>query len=82
MNFIKNLFKKKPIWVYGYCKKSKARKHRIKGNVQFIMWKAGEQGHVEDFWLDMNDWWWPCFTVEPVNCSKECNKCETRNYKQ
>ena len=48
-------------WIYGTCRDRRARKHRWKGNVQFVIWKAGEQGHAEDYWIDMNEFWWPQF---------------------
>jgi len=55
------LFKKKPEWIYGTCRDRRARKHRKKGNVQFVLWKAGEQGHKEDFWHDFHKHWWGAF---------------------
>jgi hypothetical protein len=48
MNWIKSFFKKNPLWIEGTCstvnknKPDKARKHRIKGNVQFILWPKGK----------------------------------------
>lgn len=57
----KNLFKKKPVWIYGECNTLPARKHRKKGNVQFVLWKAGEQGHKEDFWINFDSSWWRNF---------------------
>lgn len=27
-----------------------ARRHRVTGEVQFVLWNAGEQGHKEDYW--------------------------------
>jgi hypothetical protein len=60
MNILK-FFKKKPEWIYGICNGSIARKHRKKGNVQMILWKAGEQGHKEDYWHDFDSSWWPQF---------------------
>jgi hypothetical protein len=51
-----------PIWIYGSCGKQECvRKHRIYGNVQFVLWKAGEQGHEQDHWHDMDSSWWPQF---------------------
>lgn len=52
MKFLTNIFKKKSTWIYGTCNNRPARKHRKKGNVQFVLWKAGEQGHKEDFWIN------------------------------
>lgn len=56
-----NIFKKKPDWIYGTCKDRPARKHRTKGNVQFVLWKAGEQGHKEDYWHNFDPYWWNLF---------------------
>lgn len=59
--------KDKIIWEYGICTvdgttiKQKARRHKIKGNVQFILWKAGEQGHQEDYWHNFNETHWKNF---------------------
>lgn len=68
MKWLKNIFKKKPEWIYGTVKMTFgyriARKHRKKGNVQFIFWKAGEHGHKEDFWCDMDSYWWPLFVPD------------------
>lgn len=49
-------------WTYGHAgpNMSRARRNR-KGEVQFVMWKAGEHGHTEDRWLAMNTYWWPSF---------------------
>jgi hypothetical protein len=49
------------VWVYGSCNGRIARKHKIKGNVQFILWYAGTQGHKEDFWHDFDKSWWELF---------------------
>lgn len=48
-------------WIYGTCNNIQARKNRIKGNVQFVLWKAGEQGHLEHFWHDFDHSWWKDF---------------------
>lgn len=56
-------FKKKDNWIYGHVcgRTTPARKHRKKGNVQFILWKAGQQGHTEDYWHDYDSSWWALF---------------------
>lgn len=56
------------IWIYGTCHKKLARKHKINKNVQFILWKAGEQGHKQDFWIDFDNSWWYLFEE---HCEKE-----------
>lgn len=57
-------FKKKPKWVYGKCRDRLARKHRKNGNIQFVLWNAGEQGHEVAYWHDFDSHWWPEFKVE------------------
>lgn len=51
-------------WEMGICGPGNktARRHRRKGNVQFVVWKAGEQGYTEDYWYDFDSSWWPGFT--------------------
>ncbi len=49
------------IWDYGTCNDRPARKHKIKGNVQFVLWKAGEQGHKKDYWHNFDSSWWVQF---------------------
>ncbi len=56
-----NLFKKEDPWIYGLCNERPARKHRKNGNVQMKLWKAGEQGHTEDYWHNFDSSWWPGF---------------------
>ena len=51
------LFKKKPEWVYGTCNNTLARKHRKKGNVQMLLWPAGQQGHKVDYWHNFGAGW-------------------------
>lgn len=48
-------------WIEGTCREKPARKHKRKGNVQFILWKAGEQGHKVDYWHDFDPSWWDLF---------------------
>lgn len=61
MNFLQRLFTKKPVWIYGTCRGREARKHRKKGNVQFVLWPAGKQGHVVDYWHNFHSDWWHLF---------------------
>ena len=59
------------IWEQGTCdvlgaiskevNTVKARRNRITGHVQFILWKAGEQGYKKDFWYDLHESHWPFF---------------------
>ena len=63
MSIINRLFNKKTydVWEYGTCNNTPARRHKIKGNVQMKIWKAGEQGHSVDFWCDFDSSWWNQF---------------------
>ena len=44
------------LWIYGICKGRHSRKNKITGDVQFILWKKGDQkevdgiGHLKDKW--------------------------------
>lgn len=49
--------KPKSEWIYGMCEHREARKHRKTGNIQFVLWKAGEKGHKEDLWHDFGNGW-------------------------
>lgn len=58
-------------WEYGRCHDRLARRHKASGEVQFILWKAGQQGHAENYWHRFDPSWWPGFVsgkapVEPV----------------
>jgi len=56
-------FLHKLFWEYGTCggSNTRARRHRIKRNVQLVLWKIGEQGHKKDFWHDFDSYWWNTF---------------------
>lgn len=58
-------FTSRPEWEYGIANGMPARRHRKNGNVQFVLWKAGQQGHNEDFWFDMHLHWWSSFRPNP-----------------
>ena len=53
-------------WEYGTVTTPhsvrRSRRHRVNGEVQFVLWKSGEQSHEEDFWCAYNPYWWPYFT--------------------
>lgn len=57
------------VWEYGICNGVKARRHKINKNVQFIIWKKGDQkyvdgiGHTEDKWINFDSSWWNDFTL-------------------
>jgi hypothetical protein len=61
------IFKRKNRWEYGWVKDRWARRHTKKGNVQFILWQAGEQGWMHDKWADFDKSWWADFTTEKTN---------------
>lgn len=46
---------------YGTCKSKHARRNKKSGNVQFVLWKAGEQGHNNEWWCDFDSSWWVGF---------------------
>jgi hypothetical protein len=56
------------IWEYGTCGGGPARRHKKRKNVQFILWKKGDQnnidgiGHLEDKWVNFDKSWWNEFT--------------------
>lgn len=56
-------FKRKPEWEYGTAGPGDrpARRHAKNGNVQFVLWKAGQQGHARDYWHNFDSSWWPTF---------------------
>lgn len=58
---IRSIFNPDIVWEYGTCSGRIARKHKITGHVQFILWRKGEQGYEEDYWHDMHDTWWTKF---------------------
>ena len=49
------------VFEYGTCSNRQARKHKLKGNVQFVLWKKGEQGHKKDYWHNFDSSWWSQF---------------------
>jgi len=55
-------------WEYGTTARgSRARRHRITGEVQFVLWNAGERGHTEDYWHRMDESHWPGFQPAPTD---------------
>ena len=53
------------LWEYGTCNEMYARRHKLKKNVQFVLWEAGEQGHKEDYWHNFDRSLWEGFA--PTN---------------
>lgn len=66
-------------WEYGACRGLKARRNRHTGEVQFVLWKAGERGHVEDYWHNFNSYWWPVFTAIDQFKAESDENTETRS---
>lgn len=50
------------VWQYGMCKGFVAKRNRFSGEVQRVLWKAGEQGHAKDFWYRFDPFWWDQFS--------------------
>lgn len=61
--------KQSDIWEYGKLNNLYARRHKKKGNVQFIIFHKGDQkyvdgiGHKSHKWIDFNSTWWKNFSV-------------------
>lgn len=53
------------VWEHGTCNNLPARRNKLHGNVQFVLWKAGEQGHQKDFWINFDRSWWVEFKPTP-----------------
>ena len=49
------------VWEYGTVQGRIARRHKIKKNVQFILWYAGTQGHEKYFWHNFHPSWYEQF---------------------
>lgn len=43
-----------------------ARRLRYSGRVQFILWKAGENGHDHNYWHDIHQSHWRYFNTNPI----------------
>lgn len=56
--WLRSIFDPESVWEYGTCNNQRARRHKLKGNVQFVLWKAGKQGHNKDFWINFDWSWW------------------------
>lgn len=63
MNWIVRLFERKPRYIYGRIERpdgyerENVRLDTQTGRAQFVLWKAGEQGHSEDYWHNMGAGW-------------------------
>ncbi len=62
-------------WQYGNCNGCKARRNRLTGEVQFVMWPKGhvtegsygayDYTYPADWWINFNPVWWPDFEAAP-----------------
>jgi hypothetical protein len=48
-------------WEPGTLHDRPARRNRLTGECQFVLWKAGEHHHVTDYWHKFDSSWWPEF---------------------
>jgi len=49
---ILGMFKRRPEWEYGMIDGRRSRRNTKTGVCQFILWRAGQQGHMGDQWHD------------------------------
>jgi hypothetical protein len=56
--------KQRSDYEHGMCIGRPARRRRKTGEVQFVLWKAGQQGHTNDYWHRFDESWWPCFVAK------------------
>lgn len=50
-------------WQVGVCHGRAARRNRLTGEVQFVLWKSGEYGHASDYWHRFDPSWWDEFVA-------------------
>ena len=56
------------IYEYGWIGTGrKARRNKITGEVTFLLWEKGEQGHKEDFYYKVGDGWAETFSLEKAH---------------
>lgn len=67
-------FKNRTEFEYGTAGKGRgrARRNLKTGIVEFVLWKAGEQGHKTDYWHPLDKSWFPTF--RPDKQSKGVNQ--------
>lgn len=60
INWIKNKFKRKPLYEHGTCNGSTARRNRKTGEVQMsASWATAGDG-----WVNFDSSWWPKFIAD------------------
>lgn len=67
-------------WIYGTLQRPElklpsrpCRKDPKTGEVQFILWWAGQQGHTEHYWIATDPYWWKYFVPNPSETKKHEN---------
>ena len=45
------------IWEYGVCNNKHSRRNKVTSKVYFVLWQAGEQGHMVDYWYEFGSGW-------------------------
>jgi hypothetical protein len=56
-NMLISLTVKGDPWEMGKVNATVARRNRLTGEVQFVLWKADEQGHEKDYWHKFGPGW-------------------------
>lgn len=61
---IRNLFRRRPRYINGRIFRQEdgyalenVRLNTRTGRVEFVLWRAGQQGHTEDYWHEMGCGW-------------------------
>lgn len=58
---------RRAIWQYGTCNNLHARRNKVSGVVEFVLWRAGEHGHMVEYWHKFDSTWYDQF--EPYDLS-------------
>lgn len=53
-----------PSYEYGTLNSLRARRNTKTGNIQFLMWEAGQMGHQSDCWMNADKSHWDNFKIE------------------
>lgn len=69
IKWLLRLLKPRVIYRYGYIVIGGVKYRRVRlntrtGDVEFILWEAGQHGHKEDFWYRMGDGWVTKFVAD------------------
>lgn len=73
--WLTKFFRRAPEYTHGTAGSDKrpARKH-ASGRVEFVMWKAGEEGHATDYWIAFHEYWWPTFEPDDKSTQTAARK--------